>query len=266
MAASLACTSLLLAFQPAQVLISDAGRANAPRPAVRVPAACMAKAIGPKVELLDDEGDTIRFAVTPSGVMQMFDRGELLCDGVNSISFSMPDGQVSVDAENVDADFSIVWAEQRESLAKLALLASESRVGWLGDEPVPLPTQIADLLVDDELKASRPGVRILWLELLKVYPTEEAALAAVQRNSAIVLPYLNRPNFIPGNWKVLKGMMSEQEALEVITKNPGVLASNPAGLTLANANVVKNAARAVDATEGFLESIGWTGLPSSGIK
>jgi hypothetical protein len=32
------------------------------------------------------------------------------------------------------------------------------------------------------------------------------ALAAVARNSAIVLPYLNRPHHISGSWKVLDEM------------------------------------------------------------
>ena len=34
-------------------------------------------------------------------------------------------------------------------------------------------------------------------------PPAQAAIAAVQRNSAIVLPYLNRPHHITGSWKVL---------------------------------------------------------------
>lgn len=38
--------------------------------------------------------------------------------------------------------------------------------------------------------------------LLKVYPSEEEALTAIGRNSAIVLPYLNKPTFISGTWKV----------------------------------------------------------------
>ena len=57
--------------------------------------------------------------------------------------------------------------------------------------------------------------------LLKVYPSEGAALAAVTRNSAIVLPYLNRPTFISGTWTVLTDKMSEEDAIEVITRNPG---------------------------------------------
>lgn len=102
--------------------------------------------------------------------------------------------------------------------------------------------------------------------LLKVYPSEEAVLEAIAKNTAIVLPFLNKPSFISGSWRALTEMMSEEEALDVITRNPGVLASNPVGLSMQNALVIKNVARAVDATENFLDSLGWTGLPSSGLK
>ncbi|KAL1530372.1 hypothetical protein AB1Y20_001280 [Prymnesium parvum] len=224
------------------------------------------RSAGPQVVLVDDEGDAMRFAVSADGSVQMFDREELLCGAVRSVTFTQADGTVVVDSEEVDASFSIVWEEQKANLARLALLAAESSVEWFGDDAITLPQQVEDLLIDDELKATRPAVRILWLELLKVFPTEEKALAAVAKNTAIVLPFLIRPNFIAGSWKVLNDMMSKEEALEVVTQNPGVLASNPVGLAMQNAFIVKSAARAVDATEGFLDSIGFTGLPNSGLK
>ena len=87
--------------------------------------------------------------------------------------------------------------------------------------------------------------------LLKVFPSEAAAVAAVKRNSAIVMPYLNRPPYISGCWDVLKGMMSEEEALDVITRNPGILACNPVGLRTSNAAVIKGTAGAVDAFESL---------------
>ena len=87
--------------------------------------------------------------------------------------------------------------------------------------------------------------------MLEVYRGEEAALAAVKRNSAIVLPYLCKPAFIDGSWAVLQSMMSEEEAREVITKNPGVLASNPAFLQRSNADEIKRAAGVVDVVEAL---------------
>lgn len=115
---------------------------------------------------------------------------------------------------------------------------------------VELPQPVEDLLKDSaELRASRPGVCILWSLLLDVYPSEQAALAAVDRNSAIVLPYLNRPTFITGTWEVLNGFMSAEEALEVVTLNPGILACNPEGLKKSNAADIQRAAKAIDAVE-----------------
>ena len=64
-------------------------------------------------------------------------------------------------------------------------------------------------------------------QLLEIFPTEAAASAAVARNSAIVLPYLNRPTHIAGSWAVLQEKFgSDEEALEVVTKNPGLLSCN----------------------------------------
>ena len=40
----------------------------------------------------------------------------------------------------------------------------------------------------EELREQRPGAKVLWSRLLDIYPTEAAALAAVQRNSALVMP------------------------------------------------------------------------------
>ena len=43
------------------------------------------------------------------------------------------------------------------------------------------------------------------------------------------MPYLNRPANIDGSWAVLCDQLGEAEARDVITKNPGILASNPIG-------------------------------------
>ena len=90
-----------------------------------------------------------------------------------------------------------------------------------------LPQPVEALLVDDELRASRPGTCLLWATLLQVYPDEPSALAAVARNSAIVLPYLNRPAYISGSWREINEKMGPEDALDVVTKNPGILCCNP---------------------------------------
>ena len=103
---------------------------------------------------------------------------------------------------------------------------------------------------------------MLWSRLLEIYPSEDAALAAVRRNSALIMPYMNKPAFIDGSWRVLNQMMSEAEALEVVTKNPGILACNPAGLVTSDAETVKRAAGFVDGVESTLDNtvrkwMGW---------
>ena len=95
---------------------------------------------------------------------------------------------------------------------------------------------------------------VLWSRLLRIYPTEEAALSAVIRNSALVMPYLNKPAYIDGSWRVLLSMMSREEALEVITKNPGILSCDPAALRTSDAASVKRAAGFVDGVENALDA------------
>ena len=56
----------------------------------------------------------------------------------------------------------------------LAVYGRQCKIEWLGDEPLDLPDEVEKLLVDDELKDSRAGVRLLWATLLEVYPTEQA--------------------------------------------------------------------------------------------
>ena len=122
-------------------------------------------------------------------------------------------------------------------------------------EGVELPPEIEEMLeVDEELKQQRPGAVVLWARLLKVYPSEAVALEAVQRNSALIMPYLNKPAFIDGSWAVLCRMMPEAEALEVAIKNPGILACNPAGLEASDAETVKRAAGFVDGVENALDA------------
>ena len=52
-------------------------------------------------------------------------------------------------------------------------------------------------------------------------------------------------------------MMSEAEALDVITRNPGILACNPAGLKQAKAGDVKRAAVVVDLVEALPLGARW---------
>ncbi|KAL3906657.1 MAG: hypothetical protein SGPRY_010470 [Prymnesium sp.] len=158
---------LLLSSLAPSLLLCESGRAHRTAAHARSRASApllSSPAVEPRVILVDDEGDPMVFLTTPDGVMQMFERDELLCRDIRSISFAMEQGIVSLDSEEVDAEFSIDWEEQKINLARLALLAAESDVEWEGDEPLTLPKQVEALLVGDELSAGKPAVRLLWLE------------------------------------------------------------------------------------------------------
>merc|ERR1711967_122358 len=109
---------------------------------------------------------------------------------------------------------------------------------WEGDEPILLPDLVEEKLnVSEETKESRPGALLLWALLINIYPTEDEALAAVRRNSAIILPYL---------------LGGEEEALQVVTRNPGVLACNPLLLERQNKEAILAASYAVNAVESVM--------------
>lgn len=147
-----------------------------------------------------------------------------------------------------EADEEAEAAEGEDPDSMAALLAAA--------DGVELPPEVdAMLAVSEELQEQRPGVLVLWSRLLAIYPDEPAALAAVQRNSALVMPYLNKPAFIDGSWAVLLEMMPPADALEVVTKNPGILASNPAGLRMSDADTIKRAAGFVDGVENVLDPV-----------
>ena len=82
-------------------------------------------------------------------------------------------------------------------------------------------SQVEAVLSDDTLAMQRNEVCILWGALREVYPTEAAAIAAVKKNSAVALPYLNRPMNIVGSWQVLKEFMSQEEALQARSYREG---------------------------------------------
>ena len=238
---------------------------------------------GPEtLRLVDMDGDEIAFLLE-QGALKLVVGDEVIIESVQTLGFDPKDGTVQQD--NGEGSF-VMRPEDRETLLpKLQALAEAAGIPYEeledadADEEaderaaqeaariseaadVELPAEVEALLINDELKAQRPGVKILWARLCDVYPSEADALAAVQRNSAIVLPYLNRPVNIDGSWMVLKSMMSESEALEVITSNPGILACNPVGLKSSTAADVKRAARVVDVVEAMPMAARW-GVPAA---
>jgi hypothetical protein len=58
---------------------------------------------------------------------------------------------------------------------------------------------------------------------------------------------------------VLNGMMSAEEALDVVTKNPGLLSCDPTGLRGSNKAVVQGLANVVNGVEGSFVPV-WKSL------
>jgi hypothetical protein len=202
------------------------------------------------LQIIDRDNDAIRFGISAVGTLQLFVQDELHCASVKSIEYDPDDARVVTEGSTEDergAFLLLPETQASEAEALRALAARVAAVEWC--ELERLPSQIEALLIDDTLRSTRLGTRILWETLKKVYPSEEAALIAVQRNSALVLPYLNKPFNIEGSWRVLLDKLSEAEALDVITKNPGVLASNPVGLAGSSPAAIKQAAGVVNMVE-----------------
>lgn len=224
-----------------------------------IPDAFKPKPKPPELAIVDREGDSMRFVPRGDG-LSLYVGGEMFSGGLDTVTYTQADGTVAVEDEEVEGAFQLREEKQTVEATRLYAFCKQTGVEWLGDEPITLPEEVETLLINDELRKSRPGVCLLWAQLLSVYPSEAAAKQAVDRNSAIVLPYLNRPFHIDGSWEVLKTMMSEEEALEVITKNPGILACNPAALKTSNKVAVQTTARAVDTVENLWpEGLKWWG-------
>lgn len=73
--------------------------------------------------------------------------------------------------------------------------------------------------------------KILWNTFKQCYPTEALAVAALEKNTAVLTPQLNSPTKIIGTYELLLERFGEEEALVVITKNPGILCCTPQSLS-----------------------------------
>eukprot|EP00320_Phaeocystis_rex_P022142 CAMPEP_0119056318 /NCGR_PEP_ID=MMETSP1178-20130426/1007_1 /TAXON_ID=33656 /ORGANISM="unid sp, Strain CCMP2000" /LENGTH=124 /DNA_ID=CAMNT_0007037039 /DNA_START=200 /DNA_END=574 /DNA_ORIENTATION=+ len=68
----------------------------------------------------------------------------------------------------------------------------------------------------------------MWNAFRRVYRSEKEAIAAAQKNVIPILSFINTEANIKENWKVLNEKFSKDEAYDIVTKNPGILA-NKAG-------------------------------------
>jgi hypothetical protein len=105
-----------------------------------------------------------------------------------------------------------------------------------------LPEAVYRLLPDVILRtpADAAAVAALWRAVCKVYPSEEAAAAAVVNTPSLILPWVNTPSNVAGSFAVLVDILdSTESAQDVISKNPGILACNPQRLALSSAGEIK---------------------------
>jgi hypothetical protein len=139
-------------------------RAGTPRAVIAADAV-----FGSSVEVTDKSGDLVRFVLGGTGPeLQLFVNGEMFADDIETVTYEHADRRVKVEGTlddeqdgetyEVDGDFILPDGPQLVTLATIAILVARAGAEWAGDEPVPLPAEIEAKLVDDELKASRPGV------------------------------------------------------------------------------------------------------------
>mmetsp|Transcript_46749 Transcript_46749/g.77407 ORF Transcript_46749/g.77407 Transcript_46749/m.77407 type:complete len:284 (+) Transcript_46749:38-889(+) len=95
-------------------------------------------------------------------------------------------------------------------------------------------------------------LEVLWGALIKCYGSKELALQAVQSNPQIINPSYSFCNTMLESKRVLEGVMTAEEALEVMQLNPAVLQCGPS-LDVLGAAEIKGIAR--------LRSLGNTLVP-----
>ena len=96
-----------------------------------------------------------------------------------------------------------------------------------------VPQSVAEL-IDPSISIAE--VAPLWKQFRACYPSEAQAIAAAKRNPIPLLPFLNTADNIRFNRQVLKERIgfSDEEILDIITKNPGVLGNQPGQLARAS--------------------------------
>lgn len=93
--------------------------------------------------------------------------------------------------------------------------------------------------------ASKAEIDAIWTAFEKAYGGRDRALTASRKNSQVLLPFINSPATITGANKALVALFGKEGALEIITKNPGVLACSPSSLAKTPTRDIENAANLV---------------------
>lgn len=97
--------------------------------------------------------------------------------------------------------------------------------------------------------ASQKEIDAIWSAFERCYGSRERALKASRTNAQVLLPFINTPATITGANRALVELFGKQGALEIISKNPGVLACNPASLARTPKADIERAANLVSAID-----------------
>jgi hypothetical protein len=96
-----------------------------------------------------------------------------------------------------------------------------------------------------ESSCTEAEVTATWNALVKVMGSRDKAFAAVRKNQAVIVPYLNTPARIAGAHRTLVSMLGPDAAASVVERNPGVLACDPLELSCCSPADIERTAGAV---------------------
>ena len=117
-----------------------------------------------------------------------------------------------------------------------------------------LPDTVERLLPVAALN-DRASTTSLWKAVRECYPTEADAVAAVKRNPALCLPWACSVSNIKGSYAYIVEVCGKDDALTVITNNPGALGNDPTRLRKTSSAAEIIGAAKVAATVGALKSL-----------
>jgi len=121
-----------------------------------------------------------------------------------------------------------------------------------------LPAGVAEATSkwSDKYKASE--IDALWKAVRKCYPTEAAAVQAVQQNANVVCPLFATPALIQKTYSTLIEVVGKEDTIEVLRLNPSVLTCGEQLRGTGSDEILKAAKvrRALDAIPSEAVSVG----------
>lgn len=73
-------------------------------------------------------------------------------------------------------------------------------------------------------------IEMNWKAFKTCFASEQLAIEAAKKNSAVFSPQFSSPTKIKGTYKLLCRRLGKPATAELLMKNPGVLCNSPAGL------------------------------------